>query len=161
MPNKRNKDLLKRFNLSNNMTTESGTYCQSLQCFGTAAGWQPGQVSSKILHKLSPKVPIWNKWKKKYQAVNQLTLVRLKWLLNWCVCVCGCVWHVCYINIYNRSFANTTQVNLHTNSVDQELQMITRMCANAQRDGRPAKHSWHPLFNAAKFGWRPLLDAVQ
>jgi len=28
----------------------------------------------------------------------------------------------------------------------------TRMWANAQRDGRPAKHMWRPLFNAAKFG---------
>ena len=26
------------------------------------------------------------------------------------------------------------------------------MWANAQRDGRPAEHSWRPLFNAAKFG---------
>jgi len=25
------------------------------------------------------------------------------------------------------------------------------MWANAQRDGRPAKYRWHPLFNAAKF----------
>jgi len=32
------------------------------------------------------------------------------------------------------------------------------MWANAQRDGRPAKHMWRPLFNAANFGWRPLLD---
>jgi len=24
-----------------------------------------------------------------------------------------------------------------------------RMWANAQRDGRPAEHRWHPLFNAA------------
>jgi len=30
------------------------------------------------------------------------------------------------------------------------------MWANAQRDGRPAKYRWRPLFNAAKFGWRPL-----
>jgi len=37
----------------------------------------------------------------------------------------------------------------------------TRMWANAQPDGRPAKHRWRPLFNAAKFGRRPLLDAVQ
>ena len=37
----------------------------------------------------------------------------------------------------------------------------TRMWANAQCDGRPAEHRWRPLFNAAKFGWRPLLDAVQ
>jgi len=28
----------------------------------------------------------------------------------------------------------------------------TRMCANAQRDGRPAKYRWRPVFNAAKFG---------
>ena len=34
----------------------------------------------------------------------------------------------------------------------------TRMWANAQRDGRPAKHRWRPLFNAPKFGWRPLQE---
>ena len=33
-----------------------------------------------------------------------------------------------------------------------------RMRANAQRDGRPAKYRWRPLFNAAKFGWRPVLE---
>jgi len=27
---------------------------------------------------------------------------------------------------------------------------ITRMWANAQRDGRPAEHRWRPLFNAEK-----------
>jgi len=32
------------------------------------------------------------------------------------------------------------------------------MCANGQRDGRPAEYRWHPLFNFAKFGWRPLLE---
>ena len=26
------------------------------------------------------------------------------------------------------------------------------------RDGRPAEYRWRPLFNAAKFGWRPLLE---
>jgi len=35
------------------------------------------------------------------------------------------------------------------------------MWANVQRDGRPAEHRWRPLFNAAKFGGRQLLDAVQ
>ena len=35
------------------------------------------------------------------------------------------------------------------------------MWANAQRDGRPAEYRWRPLCNATKFGWRPLLDAVQ
>jgi len=32
------------------------------------------------------------------------------------------------------------------------------MWANAQHDGRPAEYRWRPLFNAAKFGWRPLLQ---
>jgi len=32
------------------------------------------------------------------------------------------------------------------------VQSKTRTWANAQRDGRPAKHRWRPLFNAAKFG---------
>jgi len=32
------------------------------------------------------------------------------------------------------------------------------MWANAQRDGRPAEYRRHPLFNATKFGWRPLLE---
>jgi len=36
--------------------------------------------------------------------------------------------------------------------------MQTRMWANAKRDGRPAKYRWRPVFNAAKFGWRPLLQ---
>ena len=36
--------------------------------------------------------------------------------------------------------------------------IITRIWANAQRDGRPAEYRWRPLINAAKFGWRPLLE---
>ena len=36
--------------------------------------------------------------------------------------------------------------------------VITKMWANAQRDGRPAQYTWRPLFNGAKFGWRPLLE---
>jgi len=31
------------------------------------------------------------------------------------------------------------------------------MWADAQRDGRPAKYRWRPLFNAAKSGWRTIL----
>jgi len=34
----------------------------------------------------------------------------------------------------------------------------TRMWANSQRDGRPAECRWRHLFNAANFGWRPLLE---
>jgi len=32
------------------------------------------------------------------------------------------------------------------------------MWASAQRDGHHAKYRWRPLFNTAKFGWRPALD---
>ena len=39
-----------------------------------------------------------------------------------------------------------------------EIYIRTRMWANAQRDVRPAEYRWRPLFNAAKFGWRPLLE---
>jgi len=35
---------------------------------------------------------------------------------------------------------------------------LTRMWANAQRDGRPAAYRWRSLFNTAKFGSRPLLE---
>jgi len=38
------------------------------------------------------------------------------------------------------------------------LKNTTRMWANAQCDGRPAEYRWRSLFNAAKFGWRPLLQ---
>jgi len=32
------------------------------------------------------------------------------------------------------------------------------MWANAQHDGRPAEYRSRPLFNAARFGWCPLLE---
>jgi len=32
------------------------------------------------------------------------------------------------------------------------FEKLTRMWANAQRDGRPAEYRWRPLFNVAKFG---------
>ena len=44
------------------------------------------------------------------------------------------------------------------NHLRHRFSFTTRMWANAQRDGRPAEHRWHPLFNAAKFGWCPLLE---
>jgi len=37
-------------------------------------------------------------------------------------------------------------------------QIQLEMWANAQRDRRPAEYRWRPLFNAAKFGWHPLLQ---
>ena len=32
------------------------------------------------------------------------------------------------------------------------------MWVNAQRDSHPAAYRWRPLFNATKFGRRPLLE---
>ena len=43
-------------------------------------------------------------------------------------------------------------------SYTEEKLKTTRMWANAQRDGRPAEYRWRPLFNAPKFGRRPLLE---
>jgi len=54
--------------------------------------------------------------------------------------------------LQNLTRASTTWVCTVT------VYVWTRMWANAQRDGRPAKYRWCPLFNAAKFGWRPLLE---
>ena len=33
-----------------------------------------------------------------------------------------------------------------------------KMLANAQHDGRPADYRWRPPYNAAKFGWRSILE---
>ena len=41
-------------------------------------------------------------------------------------------------------------------SINKDRILLNRMWANAQRDGRPAIYRRRPLFNAAKFGWRPL-----
>jgi len=47
--------------------------------------------------------------------------------------------------------ATLNSCNLKTRLQIEKLK-ITRMWANAQRDGRPTEYSWRPLFNAAKFG---------
>jgi len=38
----------------------------------------------------------------------------------------------------------------HVSTIGKNL--LTRMWADAQPDGRPAEYRWRPLFNAAKFG---------
>jgi len=53
-----------------------------------------------------------------------------------------------------RSGNNVLEDEKFTSSIYWKLEMS----ANAQRDGRPAEYRWRPLFNAAKFGWRPLLE---
>ena len=56
--------------------------------------------------------------------------------------------------------SSTRNRHTSTSSVDvgRKKQEQLEMWANAQRDGRPAEYRWRPLFNAAKFGWRPLLE---
>ena len=57
--------------------------------------------------------------------------------------------------LYVRTFLNDTMIGTVSSGLLLTLvlkQVITRMWANAQRDGRPAEHRWRPLFNAAKFG---------
>jgi len=66
-----------------------------------------------------------------------------------------------YIYLYTDCFSGPGRVTpLYVClSVSPDVDLYkTRMWANAQRDGRPTEYRWRPLFNAAKFGWRPLLD---
>ena len=45
-----------------------------------------------------------------------------------------------------------TQLLIKADHLMSYFLLITRMWANAQRDGRPAEYRWRSLFNAAKFG---------
>jgi len=43
-------------------------------------------------------------------------------------------------------------VVLSLHHTDDANKKVTRMQADAQRDGRPAEYRWRPLFNVATFG---------
>jgi len=58
-----------------------------------------------------------------------------------------------YIHICNSHYGKFALA-----AFTQKYQYITRMWINAEPDGRPTDYRWHPLFNAAKVGWRPLLE---
>ena len=74
---------------------------------------------------------------------------------------------LCFAHSYKnlpRLFVSTVLMRLRVTLNSTYLVKVRKkleMWANAQRDGRPAEYRWHLLFNAAKFGWRPLLDAMQ
>jgi len=53
---------------------------------------------------------------------------------------------------YSKKFSSSKEIRWRS------MLCITRMWANAHRDGRPAEYRWRPLFNAAKFGWCPVLE---
>jgi len=52
-----------------------------------------------------------------------------------------------YIALHYTTLVQLKKIN---QNVHKYIQL--EMWANAQRDGRPAKYTWRPLFNAAKFG---------
>ena len=69
-----------------------------------------------------------------------------------------CFWLPSWVE---ASFTETSEKQAYgcqTRTWTEEYETI--MWANAQRDGRPAEYRWCPLFNAAKFGWRPLLECL-
>jgi len=81
-------------------------------------------------------------WRTLWTHAAKLLFICIMWFIRTfyeTVNVIWCIWQLCIFGVST----------------------LTRMWANAQPDGRPAEHRWRPLFNAAKFGWRPLLDAVQ
>jgi len=47
---------------------------------------------------------------------------------------------------------STVDIQSPTAEIRRGKKKELEMCANAQRDGRPAEYRWRPLFNAAKFG---------
>ena len=58
--------------------------------------------------------------------------------------------------VIKAQLSQRDRATLHVMSVETLLTLAQlyelEMWANAQRDGRPAKYRWRPLFNAAKFG---------
>jgi len=67
-------------------------------------------------------------------------------------------------NILSLNFFTSRMLILTPNQQCQSIEgkaEQTRIWSNAQYDGLPAEHRWRSLFSAAKYGSRPLLDAVQ
>ena len=59
------------------------------------------------------------------------------------------------VEFFHTLFMNRTDLDNFkrtSNFILSYFSMITRTWANAQRDGRPAKYRWRPLFNVANFG---------
>ena len=92
--------------------------------------------------------------------VNYCTHCRLGRTSNGCppkagmaLSISGCdlmklsVWSDNRRELFEHIYTCTQQLH-----VTMEHSSVTRMWANAQRDGRPAEYRWRPLFNAAKFG---------
>ena len=57
-----------------------------------------------------------------------------------------------------RTWSTYDNLHAHRWSTYMYITNLTRMWADAQRDGRSAEYRWLPLFNVAKFSWRPVLE---
>ena len=58
------------------------------------------------------------------------------------------------LSIYKKHIASPFEWNVEIHVFRNPLytkQYVTRLWANAQRDGRPAEYRWRPLFDAAEF----------
>jgi len=63
--------------------------------------------------------------------------------------------HLCHIIYWHYVYAIFKTSTIHMNMI---IRHKLEMWANAQRDGRPSGCRWRPVFNAANFGSRPLLE---
>jgi len=61
-------------------------------------------------------------------------------------------------SLISAVFWENFQFRAHRSTSKLHKNYITRNVGQWQRDGRPAEYRWRPLFNAAKFGWCPLLE---
>jgi len=64
-------------------------------------------------------------------------------------------WHLWHINC-RKVYGPST--NGEMSLLDIISTRRTRNVGQCPTSGRPAEYRWHLLFNAAKFGWRPLLE---
>jgi len=115
-----------------------------------------------------------NKWRWWMQMVvplpsdSQSKLVRLIWRLAWppgaqSTFIKWTTWTLSMTEPWRQHHKHYCAIIVTTCCCcsQTKTQHKLEMWANAQRDGCPAKYRWRPLFNAAKFGWCRLLDAVQ
>jgi len=107
-----------------------------------------------------------NKVHRLNRACNLWCLLLISFLDKYYYCICyvsavmqnyyrhGCHWCAmyCCCQNYVQLYITVIKTKMYCNRTKLEL------WANAQRDGRPAEYRWPSLFNATKFGWRPLLE---
>jgi len=114
-------------------------------------GHRKGIWPVKYLWLSSPKVPLQKRWRKTANAATCKHRVSLNVAVNMKAVA---IVVVVVVTFYQNLKVNSANTNV---AYGCSKRVETRMRANAQRDGCPAEYRWRPLFNAAKFGWHPLL----